>query len=456
MEHKNNDSNKIRHWADALNDLSKGDGKDDWPARVQEVRLFADEVLAIGLYQRGLVWLIFDLNNANPDVYTVDDLSELKRRETKKPLSLFMQAHFRGAKFVRAETRPEFGRVIWLYFDSAGEAAEGALEIEVRLFARGANAIARAGDKSVALRKPSELKVIEHFGDEIGDDSRDEAGARGPADGGAGDGILMARSAAPPTKAAAEDPRQKRIEKLKKALLKVEAELAVKKSELWQAAGEQIKLLQTLDVPIELSKFIDAKKSLTWNIQTCFQKAKAVQKKIVGTETRRRELAAEIAEAIGRLVTEGPDARLHQKNADRNAERGTDKKAPALLNDAEARGRTFDLGDNLYLFVGKSAADNLRILRKAKPWHYWLHLRDHPGSHGIVARNKNQAVDDNVLQKAAHHLLMAQFGSKAQRHSGEKFGVVVTECRFVRPIRGDRLGRVNYSDARTLVHQLKS
>src|SRR4051794_31880888 len=110
-------ASEIRHWAEQLNDLS--------PAHLQEIRLFGETKLAVGLYRKSLIWLVIDLNLESPRLLLSDDWREFGLRETKKPLSLFMAAHFRGAILERAEVREGFGRVLWLKFSKG--------ELELRL-----------------------------------------------------------------------------------------------------------------------------------------------------------------------------------------------------------------------------------------------------------------------------------------------------------------------------------
>jgi hypothetical protein len=424
---------EIRHWADSLNDISCGNptdkdtAKDIRPARLQEVRLFDERFLALGLYRESLVWLVFDLDLKAPQIYTSENLSEFGKKESKKPLSLFMSAHFRGASLLRVELREGFGRVLWLIF---AKAPDDLRELEVRLFPRGANAIARTTDKEVALRKPLPLKEMaadetEYMANYI----RLNEAAKAP----------EKKSAA--AKVEDSDWRDKKIAKLQKAIEKVAEEIKIKSDQQWAAAGEWLKTHQTLnELPTEFTAYIDMKKNLVWNIQNCFAKSKGLQKKLAGTQARLGELRKEVAET--REMTQPKMA--------------TVKASSKLLSQADARGRTFALDDGFFLFVGKSAADNLKLLREAKPWHYWLHLRDSPGSHGILVRNKNQVVGDAILQRAAHHLLATQFGDKSGKYNREKFAILVAECRFVRPIRGDRLGQVTHTDARTFLHQFNA
>ncbi|MEQ1666321.1 MAG: hypothetical protein ABL927_13205, partial [Bdellovibrionales bacterium] len=119
-----------------------------------------------------------------------------------------------------------------------------------------------------------------------------------------------------------------------------------------------------------------------------------------------------------------------------------------LLHDANSKGRTFNLSDEIILFVGKSAKDNLRLLREAKPWHLWLHLQDIPSCHGIIHCFKNKPINDALLRKAIFHLITCHFGSKASGQYGEKFAAMVAECRHVQPIKGDKIGRVTCKQSR--------
>ena len=67
----------------------------------------------------------------------------------------------------------------------------------------------------------------------------------------------------------------------------------------------------------------------------------------------------------------------------------------------------------------------------------------------MLSLDKNQKVNDNVLREVA---LWVATETKASQKlpTGSKLDVVVTECRYVRPIKGDKLGRVHYQNERVL------
>src|SRR6185312_10554255 len=123
------------------------------------------------------------------------------------------------------------------------------------------------------------------------------------------------------------------------------------------------------------------------------------------------------------------------------------------LNKMEAHGRTLHLSEDLTAVMGKSAADNMKILRRARAWDLWFHLRDFPSSHAVLFRNKSANVGDGKIFEVIGWFVRNHLGSKAAQHAGEKFDVVMTECRYVKPIRGDKIGRVTYHNERILIYQ---
>jgi predicted ribosome quality control (RQC) complex YloA/Tae2 family protein len=72
-------------------------------------------------------------------------------------------------------------------------------------------------------------------------------------------------------------------------------------------------------------------------------------------------------------------------------------------------------------------------------------LRDYPSAHAVIQRNKNQNVKQEEIREVALWLTQESLQKKLLL-PGTRLEVVHTECRFVRPIKGDKLGRVNYQN----------
>ncbi len=444
-------------------------------SRLQEVRLCRD-LLLLGLYQSRVIWLGFDVSSQNPQVLRLTDLSGLSIKDEKKPLILFCRAHLIGARLESIQAPLDLGRVLYLKFNEQRT-------IEVRLIPRGVNVIVTAAGKSIALHKPTPLKPLAqidlttvtlepHLLDrkstewlEAKQMSRKAMplSVQSGAPMGSGETSMAPTPAGGSGVSSTDRPLArdshlaeliKKQAKIQKSMASIVADLEKKRSEKWSLAGEWLKANQSLEVPDEFSIYVDVKKSMSFNIENCFSRAKELQKKISGADARLKELQNEF-ENLQKEIDQTQTDRLRTEFPVAQS-KGSANQRPAIMTAAKARGRTFEVSSQNTLFVGKSAEDNLRILRAAKSWYYWLHLRDEPSAHGILTRNKNEPVSQDVLHRAAQILLENNYGSRSSKHYGEKYTVILTECRFVRPIRGDRLGRVNYSNESTFVHLFKN
>jgi predicted ribosome quality control (RQC) complex YloA/Tae2 family protein len=401
-------------------------------SRLQEVQTTAQDVV-LGFYSAsGVLWLWIDLNGVNPGL--LPWMHYPFRAEVQKtPLLLFLRAHFVG-RTLRSVKRPAaLGRVVVLRFGHEDDA----LEIEVRLFAQGRNLIARAGAKSISWRRVQELSAPQEFTSQHALRSLEVLRQEWLASRGVkGEPKPAKTTGDPKTKVVRE------LDKKKSALGKVQDELKRKHGQPWRQVGDWIKTHQALDVPKEWEPFVDRRRKLAWNIEQCFSKAREGEMKIAGTEKRLNTLKDEIAQLERRLS--GP---LELEAAKPRPP------AQPTLNKMQAHGRTLHLSDDLTAVMGKSAADNMKILRRARAWDLWFHLRDFPSSHAILFRNKSANVGDGKIFEVIGWFVRNHLGPKAAQHAGEKFDVVMTECRYVKPIKGDKIGRVTYHDERILIYQ---
>lgn len=395
--------------------------------RLQEI-LTGEQDIVLGFYSpHGLLWLWMDLNAARPCVLPWSTLPQRPQLQ-KSPLNLFLRAHF-DDHVLRAVARA--GRVVNFTFGN------GERVLELRLTPHTRNFIAKADGKQVAWQKPSPILGAEEKEMELPIRGLERLREEWLALRGQGKTRAQKKS----------DPRerlQKDLEKKQKALLKVQEELQRKQDLPWKDVGDWLKAHQTLDVPQEFEPFVDRRRKLSWNIEQCFTKARETEGKAFGTEKRLAILKEEIAALEQRLS--GPLRDVPKAH----------EKPKISLGEIEAHGRTLRLSDEITVIAGKSAADNLKILRKARSWDLWVHLRDYPSSHAVVFRNKNTKIGDAVLNQVAEWFVRQQLGDKIQRHRGEKFALLVAECRHVRPIKGDKIGRVTYRDERVLIYKLPS
>lgn len=385
--------------------------------RLQEIQTSPQDVV-LGFYSpSGMLWLWLDLNAISPCLLPWGRELPLRPHARKTPLRLFLRAHFVNRVLREIYLREDLGRVVVLNFDDG-------TELEVHLFPHRRNLLARTEGKSIAWQKPEELiaapEPIERAMRTL-DELREE--------------WLAQKAHSKSVQKKMPDANKARVEKKQNALLKVEQELMRKRELPWREVGNWLKAHQSLAVPKEWELYIDKRRNLAWNIEQAFTRARETDGKILGTEKRRSQLLAEI------------------QNPTTPTAADVAKPKPSLAK-MDAKGRTLRLKDDMTVVAGKSAADNLKILRKARGWDLWFHLRDFPSRHAVLFRNKNTTVGDAQLQEVAAWFVRLCLGQKFSAHSGEKIALVIAECRHVHPIKGDKIGRVTYHEGRTLSYKI--
>jgi predicted ribosome quality control (RQC) complex YloA/Tae2 family protein len=411
---------ELENTVDYFNELLAG-------AQLQDI-LSSDRGLALGFRKVSHYWMILDLVPNAPMFLVFENECPFKKAAKAKPVSLFLNSHGKNRLLKKISVKTELGRVVILELENS----DGRCEVEIQLLPKSANVIVRAEGKSIAWEKPQELGVAPVHENAVPARSIEQIHEQWLAEQTQGQ-----KPALDPV-AQWEKQRQKDLEKKRKALGEIQKQIDSDKAMLWKQAGDYLKTHRDLNVPEELKSCIDDGKSLSWNIENCFSKAKQIEGKKDGARERLQELLKEIEKLEKARFTERP-----QKTG-----------LIDLMQKADAKGRKLNLESGAIAYCGKSAADNLALLRQAKAWDYWLHLKDYPGAHGILHRNKDQNILPAELQEVASWVAKESLAAKSLM-LGQKVAVVLVECRFVRPIKGDKLGRVTYHSEKTFFFELK-
>ncbi len=373
------------------------------------------------------LWLQLVLDKLCPLVFLHTERPR-KDKNLSSPVLLFLKAHGRGRRVFKVQRLAEFGRVIEIQLGH-----EEATYIDFRMFPHGMNLSVRTPEKEVHLFKPKELEA--HPNDSLVEDSKPRSRQE----------IWDQYFAKKQNRTAKSDPekiRKARIKKIEKAILKVEKDIEAKKPETWQRLGEILSSQGGDALADEFIELYDSKESLSWNINNCFEKAKSQRKKLAGLNDRLEDLKVEL---------EGVKAGEISIQAGSSSKEKGD-----LFKETGAKGRKRHIAEDLFLYVGKSGKDNLQLLRRAKAWDYWLHIRDLPGSHGILRRNKGRKIKDHELEEAGQFVASASLGGKKEFRDGEIIDLIVTEIRYVQPIKGDKHGRVTIKNDRNLRIRFKA
>ncbi len=393
-------------------------------SQLQDIESY-EEALVLGFYiqGRGTKYLVFEMNKLSPMAFLFDK-NPFSTKKKIKPVGLFISAHGKNLQVQKIESLQDFGRIFTIFLSSS----ERKCQIQVHLIPKAANILVVTDEKNISWNKPKE---IIHFETPPVDEVRSitaihnewlkqrknpEAGSSSPE--------LKIRK-----------KLEKDLEKKKKALSEIQKTLDSKENEDWYKLGELLKTTKMINVGSEWDVFLDRKRNQAWNLEQCFQKAKQLVKKRQGTLDRKEIVESEIHVLENQM--EGEISRLGK------AEPATLKRK--LLVEVKTRKKVLDSG--IVAFLGKSADDNMKILRQSQAWDLWLHLRDYPSAHAIIQRNKNQEIPQGELNQVAAWLAQESLQKKILL-PGTRLEIVYTECRHVRPIKGDKLGRVQYQNER--------
>jgi hypothetical protein len=383
-----------------------------------------DQGLVLELYKFESYWLVLDVSMTLPFVGLFEKAPSFAKKP--KPVALYIHAHLKNLRLMDVDLKLPKERILILTF--AGGPKEG--EIQIDLIPRAANLSVRALQKEIFWDKPKPEK--EPSGFELPDQE-----IQWDPIGKSLEWLQFKTSLGKTERGPAMDSRLKKLLKLQKALSEIKQRLDQDQAEEFFKLGEALKWGQQLTEAQK--KLLEPKLSLRDNQEKAFQKAKELRQKKEGSLSRLGLLKIEI-ENIEKDIQENP---IPKNEA-------TVKNNVTGLEKAQVRGRKKQIAEDLTMALGRSAEENLQLLRKSQAWDLWIHLKDFPSSYGILTRTRNRQVNREELIEAAKWLIKETVAKK-QSLKNEKLSVVFAECRHVRPIKGDKIGRVTYQNAQQLV-----
>ena len=383
--------------------------------RVQQV----GELFRLQFYgPSGSFWLNLNLKPGQTLMALSQSATKLDRKGSKgkSPVVLFLDSHFKGRPLDTIEPLADFGRVFKMVFQGA--------EIEIRLIPTQPNLIARAAGKSISWNRIKEMTpVTSSF--------TDQTPVRSPLDLLRDLESLMVQPIA--SGLSIEKPPEDFTKKRETLISRLESDLEKKLGSDLLRLAEVVR--QTWDEGVcvqEIVKVFPEKKSSSFP---------ALKDWVFAEEKRAKEKIKRLQDRIEELKTELPPRPAVAKPGPKTREKVSYK--------------TLRLSTGDRLFVGKNAHENLKLLRAAQPWYLWLHIKDIPAAYGIVELNRGQVLNESVVTESA----LAYLAELRKRYPGKlndsKTEVIIAECRHVRPIKGEKLGRVRLGPHRTKVLKLE-
>lgn len=395
---------------------------------VVEGIILDQDILVLSLRHEtlGACSLIIDVRSRVPFfIITREQIPRFKKQI--KPIVLFFKAHGLGLSLKSIFRNNNYGRLIEFVFSNNHKE----LKLEAHLFPHGKNIKVVADELSICLNKPQELSPLTNQKtipekrsiDELYKDWRGQ----------------FLDTVSTPAIAAANVIHELTVQKKKSGLQKLLQNQFELSKDMWQEFADWLNVERTEDVPQKYAHMFDFKKTVIQNIENAFLQAKKNKIKLSNLSERIEKLKIELDQIENGMAKAPILARV--------------EKSPL----EGAKGRTREFVDNIRAYIGKSGTDNLKILRQSKPWYIWVHAKDWPSAHAIIALNKGQNLPASVLRDVCFWVLKETVSDKQwQSWLGVKVDFLYTERRFLQPIKGDHHGRVRYSEAKTITLIVKN
>lgn len=394
------------------------DAQGHYGAYIQGI-LFDNDVLQIQLHGKNEnKSLIIDVRSRVPFfIITSQQLPRLKKQI--KPIVLFLRAHAMGLPLISIKRQKKYGRLIEFIFGSG----EKQLTLEAHLFPQGKNIKATTPEASICLKKPQDLSEVSDVQVQIEKRSVDELYQE-----------WMQQFEKPVAARHQESPKEAVIAKKRATLNKIKEHQQSFAENMWAEFAQWLHQERTEEVPHKYAHLWDAKKSIAENVEYAFTEAKKAKAKLESVASRIQLLEKEIASleagqtAVTARTTKTPESPLQG-----------------------VKGRTREFSESIRAYIGKSGTDNLKLLRQSKAWYIWVHAKDWPSAHAIIAINKGEHVPPAVLKDVCLWVLRETVSEKQwQSWLGIKVDFLYTERRYLQPIKGDHHGRVRYTEAKTI------
>jgi hypothetical protein len=454
-------------------------------AKVQQVELWGDQVLALELYQAHKFYLVLVLRSDKPFFFFLKDKPSLiKKWPKKKPVQLFLHTHAVGAFAQGLTAVSELGRVVDFSFAKKINSFEEPAQLTLRI-----NLIPKYGNLRVELRpfiktelkrpiktpkkskdkkeiwwsKPKEVPPLQNPPD---------LKTRGPrlngqekADGSSHSALELQDSIRAQRSIRPEEWEQQALEETLLELGVIKKQQAqyldphmTQPLQKWERALRAIERGSHQEKISQLEQEISQLQS-NWieiNLQSSSQKSfqdQGFQREFFKALNQKYAELKKVKLKEQELLKRKQELRLKIQNFKNEQQKlgGAYSASTATLDLSlglrekfkSLKLRKLQLVSSV-AYLGKSARDNLGLIRAARAWDLWVHLKDMPGAHAVIFRAKNQVITESELRQVAGWIWSeSQSGSlKKTNLNLIDFDFLVAEIRFVKPIKGDRVGRV--------------
>ena len=337
------------------------------------------------------------------------------------PLALFVKSHFLGLRLLKVELQENISGLLFQFEQDKN----------LTFFCSYPNIYASSGGKSIFWAKPmerppdlffrsEEVRTVHEIFDQYKEIQENIS-----------------------KKSSAEDKSLKLLSRKRKRIIRaqkqIQEDLKQLKSLNWKSVAEDLVEKRHLPTEQKGKSLLDFSKSFTWNLNNCYYQHKKTKTRIEGRQKRLTELNKQLMD-----LQENP-----QKYIDVEMSRQKQIMVAKKAFKGSSSFKTILLEDGLTLIIGKNAEDNLKVLRQARPWHFWFHLKGRPCAHAILIKERTQKVPQETLRRIGRRYV-EQVLHKVSDLRGQEW--IVTEVRYVRALKG-KTGRVTYKNEMFFVYK---
>tara|TARA_B110001454_G_scaffold171291_1_gene162061 strand:- start:91050 stop:92561 length:1512 start_codon:yes stop_codon:yes gene_type:complete len=405
-------------------------------AQLQDFSVLEKDLLLLFYASRSF---ILRISLRTPPVFFLESSTyKLEKKSQKVPLGLFLSKHFLRKSVVDVKYLEHWGRKFEIHLsDESGNP----LVMEVILvpgFQNVALSVKALGKtKNVYWNKPRELSEFSEQKAEVADFRsleviREEWYAEKiPSDKKVSESVAQTKDVDADWKLEVQKKVRKKTEAIEK-IKQQNAENEVSVAMLYKI-GELLKYQTANQLSDQHQEWLRQYHPKNIDREQIFKKAKTLAAKKDGMSNRIELLLKEIGELTSSL--DGPPPQPKHKIS--------------AISKGDVDTRKFEVNPNVSLYMGKNAKDNVELLKSSQPWELWFHLKDYPSAYAITRRNKSVTVGHAELVKMAAWFAKECFKNQKEK-SPQHIEVIYTECRFVKLLKGDKLGRVTHTNTKTL------
>jgi len=419
--------------------------------QVQEIFVAGQNRVVLVVYAKGVSSVIlFDLTPSHPFVLKLGSRA-VKKKQVSWGLVQFMRARIQGLRIFEVAIQPEPDRRLVFKFQHKNGSSELVFDCfphgqRIQIFGDGKYFSSPTGEpdpfdwtRAISLeasdssefssriwetfesaRKAEVLKKQSEQGKVLG--SAKNAGVQSRLD-------LLRRQ---------KLKVQKALEGIKKGL----DENVLSQGDLFSQWGERLKMNPKLLAAAQekFPKLLQGKNNVGLALQVLFDAAKKEKRKIEMAHARLSEFQGQ-SEKIDAEMMGLQEESFGPAQADDELDNAAGLKKETVT--PKFSGLRIAIGDGSELWVGRNSQQNEELLKLARPTDTWIHLRDHPGAHGLVrANNPKKEMNPSDVEFACSIVAHFSQGRKNPWVEGEALDFYVVPRKFLKKPKGLGQGKV--------------